>query len=388
MPDDETGPDGEAKFDFTRRGAMMSGGAFIGASILTRRARAETTDFSLEDVEEAEIEKQGLQFFTLEQAEIVQEMANRIYPSDDNGPGAPEAGVVYFIDRQMNQDWGQGERWYMDGPFPGVEQLELDTAVEAADPVGDPTEAEGVGTPPAHTEEAETDDGEDDEDDGDDENSANGENNEDNTADSIAFTATDAGIQEVDEGDDDDTDGADEEMAEDDGEETPDEFEEEPDDPDDEETEVAWADEEPAAGQGWQHPMTPADAYTYSIDFVEAYCEEEYDESFVDLGGEEQDDVIQALEDDEVETFEGLEPSDFFLLLRENTLEGMFSDPMYGGNQEMVGWRLKNFPGSPGALGSFREHIEDDEYQEVDEPRSIADDVEEIGLNPDGDHDH
>ena len=384
MPDNETGPDGEAKFDFTRRGAMMSGGAFIGASILTRRAQAETADFSLEDVEEAEIEKQGLQFFTLEQAEIVQEMANRIYPSDDNGPGAPEAGVVYFIDRQMNQDWGQGERWYMDGPFPGVEQLELDTAVEAADPVGDPTEAEGVGTPPAHTEEAETDDDEDGE------NDADGA--DDDTAESIALTATDVGVQEVDEGEDneveDEADGEDNEDGQEDTGDVPEEFEEDPEDPDDEETEVEWADEEPAAGQGWQYPMTPADAYTYSIDFVEAYCEEEYDESFVDLEGDEQDDVIQALEDDEVGTFDGLEPSDFFLLLRENTLEGMFSDPMYGGNQEMVGWRLKNFPGSPGALGSFREHIEDDEYQEVEEPRSIADDVEEIGLDPDGDHDH
>ena len=331
MPDDN--PDG-SKFDFTRRGAMMSGGAFVGASILARRAEA-SESFSLEDVEEAEIEKQGLQFFTIEQAEIVQDMANRIYPSDENGPGAPEAGVVYFIDRQMNQDWGKGENWYMEGPFPGVEQLDLETGVETADPVGAPVDAEGVGDPAEH----------------DDEDEAEA---------------------------DDDEDEAD----------VPDEFEGDPDDPEEEDVDVAWADEEPAEGQGWQYPMTPAEAYTYSIDFVEEYCEDEYDESFVDLDGDEQDEVIAALENDDVDTFEGLEPSDFFLLLRENTLEGMFADPMYGGNQEMVGWRMKNFPGTPGALGSFRAHIEDEEYHDIDEPRSIADDVEEVGLNPDGEHEH
>ncbi len=334
-------PNDNPRLDFTRREAIATGGGFIGLSIVARRAEA-SSGFSLEDLEEAEIEKQGLQFFTLEQAEIVQEMANRIYPSDENGPGAPEAGVVYFIDRQMNQDWGQGENWYMEPPFPGVEELDLDTAVDDAGRAGAPVEAEGVGEPPEHGE-------------GDEEETAengNGNGDEDEVVDQ------------------------------------PDEFEADPEDPEDEETEVAWADEEPVAGQGWQYPITPAEAYTYSIDFVEAYCESEYGDSFVDLDGEEQDEVIEALENDEVDTFELLEPSDFFLTLRENTLEGMFADPMYGGNQEMIGWRLKNFPGTPGALGSFRAHIEDEEYHEIDEPRSIADDVEEIGLNPDGEHDH
>lgn len=290
MPDDDSEPSGEAKFDFTRRGVMMSGGTFIGASILARRSQAETAEFSLQDVDEAEVEKQGLQFFTLEQAEIVQNMASRIYPSDENGPGAPEAGVVYFIDRQMNQDWGQGQRWYMEGPFAGI----------------DPPEP----------------------------------------------------------------------------------FEGDPDDPEADDVEVEWADEDPADTQGWQYALTPAEAYTHAISSVDEYCENEYDESFVDLDGDDQDDVIEALQNDEVDTFEGIDPSGFFTLLRANTLEGMFSDPMYGGNQDMIGWRLKNFPGTPGALGSYRGVIDEDEYMEVDEPRSIADDVEEIGLNPDGEHEH
>jgi gluconate 2-dehydrogenase gamma chain len=40
-----------------------------------------------------------------------------------------------------------------------------------------------------------------------------------------------------------------------------------------------------------------------------------------------------------------IETTRFFTLLRDNTLEGMFCDPMHGGNVDMVGWQLLGFPG-------------------------------------------
>ena len=40
-----------------------------------------------------------------------------------------------------------------------------------------------------------------------------------------------------------------------------------------------------------------------------------------------------------------IESSVFFRLLRQNTIEGMFCDPMHGGNVDMVGWQLVGFPG-------------------------------------------
>ncbi len=40
-----------------------------------------------------------------------------------------------------------------------------------------------------------------------------------------------------------------------------------------------------------------------------------------------------------------IESSVFFALLRQNTIEGMFCDPMHGGNTGMVGWQLVGFPG-------------------------------------------
>jgi gluconate 2-dehydrogenase gamma chain len=32
-------------------------------------------------------------------------------------------------------------------------------------------------------------------------------------------------------------------------------------------------------------------------------------------------------------------------MLHQNTIEGFFADPIYGGNRDKVGWRLVGFPG-------------------------------------------
>ena len=40
-----------------------------------------------------------------------------------------------------------------------------------------------------------------------------------------------------------------------------------------------------------------------------------------------------------------IESTLFFSLLRQNTVEGMFSDPIHGGNADMVGWQMVGFPG-------------------------------------------
>lgn len=45
------------------------------------------------------------------------------------------------------------------------------------------------------------------------------------------------------------------------------------------------------------------------------------------------------------ETLKRLEGSLFFSLLRRNTIEGMFCDPIHGGNIDTIGWQLIGFPG-------------------------------------------
>lgn len=49
---------------------------------------------------------------------------DRLIPADDTGPSASEAGVVVFLDRQLAGDYGKGERFYLEGPWPKGEDTQ------------------------------------------------------------------------------------------------------------------------------------------------------------------------------------------------------------------------------------------------------------------------
>jgi gluconate 2-dehydrogenase gamma chain len=142
-----------------------------------------------------------LRFFTESEAAVVAAAAARIFPTDDAGPGAHEAGVVIFIDRQLAGPWGRDAHRYTHEPF-------------------------------------------------------------------------DDGL-------------------------TP-EF-------------------------GYQGKSAPRDVYRQGLK---------------DLAGF--DGLTPAQQDEKLKQIEN---SVFFALLRRNTIEGMFCDPIHGGNVDMVGWQLIGFPG-------------------------------------------
>ena len=58
-----------------------------------------------------------LRFFTEKEALIVAAAAARIFPSDDSGPGAREAGVSIYIDRQLAGSYGRDRFRYTQPPF-------------------------------------------------------------------------------------------------------------------------------------------------------------------------------------------------------------------------------------------------------------------------------
>jgi gluconate 2-dehydrogenase gamma chain len=58
-----------------------------------------------------------LRFFTEQEALIVAAATARIFPSDESGPGAPEAGVVLYIDRQLASPFGRDRYRYTHPPF-------------------------------------------------------------------------------------------------------------------------------------------------------------------------------------------------------------------------------------------------------------------------------
>jgi hypothetical protein len=48
---------------------------------------------------------------------VVEALAEAIIPSDASGPGAKEAGVIYFIDRMLAGSYGKAGNMFMQGPF-------------------------------------------------------------------------------------------------------------------------------------------------------------------------------------------------------------------------------------------------------------------------------
>lgn len=97
---------------------------------------------------------------------------------------------------------------------------------------------------------------------------------------------------------------------------------------------------------GYQSVLSPQEVYRRGLEFVDAYAQSQFEENFIDLTPEQQDQVLTDMDEDTATGFEGPSGRAFFTQLRNDTIEGMFSDPMYGGNRGLAGWRLIGYPGA------------------------------------------
>jgi gluconate 2-dehydrogenase gamma chain len=59
----------------------------------------------------------GPQYLSAPEREFIDAALSRLIPSDELGPGAKEAGVTAFIDRQLGGPYGRAQTWYMQGPW-------------------------------------------------------------------------------------------------------------------------------------------------------------------------------------------------------------------------------------------------------------------------------
>jgi gluconate 2-dehydrogenase gamma chain len=96
--------------------------------------------------------------------------------------------------------------------------------------------------------------------------------------------------------------------------------------------------------QGYQLRLTPAQLYRAAIKDIEDYCQRTFSRKYPDLSVEDQDKVLHGLEKGEIE-LANVPAKDFFKMLLQNTQEGFFADPVYGGNRDFIGWKLVGFPG-------------------------------------------
>jgi gluconate 2-dehydrogenase gamma chain len=85
--------------------------------------------------------------------------------------------------------------------------------------------------------------------------------------------------------------------------------------------------------------------YRRGLAQLDAYCRKTYNEPFVRLDSAKQDEVITALEQGKATGFTWPDARAFFETVRTHTMEGLFADPVYGGNKDFAGWRLVGFPG-------------------------------------------
>jgi gluconate 2-dehydrogenase gamma chain len=91
-------------------GAVGAAAATTGGALLSREAGGEAAVAAAGAVN-------TLHFFTQWEFDNVTAMAETVWPTDDLGPGARVAGVGYYIDGQLAGSWGQGHRFYLNGPF-------------------------------------------------------------------------------------------------------------------------------------------------------------------------------------------------------------------------------------------------------------------------------
>ena len=95
---------------------------------------------------------------------------------------------------------------------------------------------------------------------------------------------------------------------------------------------------------GYDKDLQPV--YYTGLRGMDNYALAKYNKGFTELTETEQDDILQNMQDDTDEAKQYLPaPADFFDTLLTHVRQGMFSDPIYGGNRDKVGWILLGHPG-------------------------------------------
>jgi gluconate 2-dehydrogenase gamma chain len=95
---------------------------------------------------------------------------------------------------------------------------------------------------------------------------------------------------------------------------------------------------------GFQGSKTPQDAYRAGLAALDAYTMREDGKRFAQLDEARQDAVLEVVESGKAAGFK--DSKGFFDMVLEDTYEGMFADPVYGGNKDYIGWKLVGYPGA------------------------------------------
>ena len=134
-------------------------------------------------------------------------------------------------------------------------------------------------------------------------------------------------------------------------------------------------------GLGYQLPLTPAEFFRAGIDAVNRHCKKTYGQEFDQLAGPQKQQVLEGLDQAKI-ALEGVSAKQFFDIVYQATMEGMFSDPIYGGNRNKAAWKMVGYPGVVAVYATHIVNYRNKKY--VVEPVSIADLFKHHGCHAEG----
>jgi len=120
--------------------------------------------------------------------------------------------------------------------------------------------------------------------------------------------------------------------------------------------------------QGYQLPYTPAELFRTALKAIDTDLKKT---PFHKMSASDQDAYLQKLSKEDLD-LGGVPSKVFFAQLLQMTKEGFFSDPVYGGNKDMISWRMIGFPG---AYGSYYDLVDKHGIKITRAPISLAEDV-------------
>ncbi|WP_144510765.1 gluconate 2-dehydrogenase subunit 3 family protein [Bacillus sp. FJAT-22090] len=118
---------------------------------------------------------------------------------------------------------------------------------------------------------------------------------------------------------------------------------------------------------GHQTHLNRQQIFDLGIEALNTEAMKKHKAKFNEITEEEQVAILKACEEGEVTLNGAVTSTYFFNLLKSATIEGAYADPLYGGNKDMQGWKMKNFPGHQ---MSYANIIDKDEFVKI-EPTSL-----------------
>ena len=97
--------------------------------------------------------------------------------------------------------------------------------------------------------------------------------------------------------------------------------------------------------QGYQLPLTPAELIRAGIEASNAFLRKTGGKPLDQLTPAQREDFLRALDGGKVAFEAGPPPRVFWTALYQLVMEGMFADPVHGGNRDKQAWKMIGFPG-------------------------------------------